>query len=318
MDISDSANTEDSYPLTDSYSYPLADSSDSLIWSSASFCDKEEYGLGDKWMKDEERINGSLSDHGGGDMISDNKQRESTLDKITLSAISTDSNDGIFSRSNLSQCSPEVVEAERELDDKKLRAAPSSSLSEGDECDLGFGAALFEELGVFSSSDDEDPDEIACESEGTVRPDQTTVHCVVDTAGNIPAHSQSVRLPSRRSTVMLHSGEHVQMKKMKLLLPKLSISSDAMGNSNSEMVTTTEKEIQTDYVIGFVDSNDEDFGYMYVDTDTNEEGDSDYVRTLSSTAGKQALIKGEEEQHLYDVGSVSLRVSVSWVRVVGC
>ena len=172
----------------------------SLVWTSGAEQDKPETNHA---ATDNLTTNHLLQ------VTSTRKQLEESPIKVKpivlgeLSTFDTDSNDGIFSRSNL--CSPDVT---------NTSCTPlSSSFHDHEDCGFadGFDSELFEELGVLCSAD----------------PDQE--YASVATGDLAVVRSSLPTNPAAGGAM----GKHVQMKRMKLLLRKIDASKFATRNSTT-------------------------------------------------------------------------------------
>lgn len=160
---------------------------------------------------------------------------DSALDTVLLSESlenkDGDSNDGIFSSSNL--CSRIKVKEDSPCVEFKT---PSRCLYDGDKRDMGLESALFEELSVFGSlKSDEEPNKGACDIQQHL---ETEV--VSNSARPVPARSQHSR------DMLFACGQHVQLKKMKLVLRKIDPSAYSVCGGTSDMTNTIERATQTE------------------------------------------------------------------------
>ena len=174
----------------------------SLVWPSEIELGKPDTNSTNGWTKEDSVV---YRLHTGGSKQLESPMKVKPIVLGELSSFDTDSNDGVFSRSNL--CSPDVADS----------TPPSSGFSDHEDCGFAdeFGAVLFEELGVLCYAD-LDPENASV----------TTGNLAVDTDRAI------VRSLPTTAAAAAAMGKHVQMKRMKLLLRKIDASQFAARNKS--------------------------------------------------------------------------------------
>ena len=112
----------------------------SLVWPSEIELSKPDTNSTNGWTKEDSVV---YRLHTGGSKQLESPMKVKPIVLGELSSFDTDSNDGVFSRSNL--CSPDVADS----------TPPSSGFSDHEDCGFAdeFGAVLFEELGVLCYAD---------------------------------------------------------------------------------------------------------------------------------------------------------------------